>query len=234
MSVSINNVQPTTIETTKPAFKGKWSKTDQGNPYYKTNSGTVAGGIMAIPAALVWLKKLWYKEPLSSDLAKEKDMLKEIGVDKTYDKFFKKFGFKNMDDAVKQGIEQNKRLKKYAIPFALIAAGATIGCGVLVDHLRNKKAKEKADYVKQVGVKKAVVENGDIALSNKGRAYYESNIGAKYGAILGAGCGLIESVMTAGKFKMAGLLNMIPMAIGGWIMGKIADSNTNKDARKHA
>ena len=102
---------------------------------------------------------------------------------------------------------------------------------MLIDHLRNKKAKEKADFVKQVGVKKAVIENDDIALSNKGRAYYESNVGTKYGALLGAVCGLLHTAMLR---KKEYITNAITFAIGGFIMGKIADSNTNKDARKHA
>ena len=78
------------------------------------------------------------------------------------------------------------------------------------------------------------MQNDKIQLSNKGRAYYESNQGVKYGALLGAGCGLIESVMSAGKLKAAALINMALMAVGGLIMGKIADSTANNDARKHA
>ena len=65
-------------------------------------------------------------------------------------------------------------------------------------------------------------------------ANHLSNDDKKYGALLGAGCGLIESIMTAGKFKPIGLLNMIPMAIGGLIMGAITDHYTNSSAKKNA
>ena len=237
MSLSINNIQPAAGETTKPAFKGKWSKTEEGNPYYKTNTGAVAGGIMAIPAAYSWLKYSWKnidEAKINKELTESKKFMKETGMDKQFDDMFKNLGYKNTEEAMKAGIDNMKRLKKYAIPFAIIAAGATAGCGILVDHLRNKKAKEAADTVKQVGVKNAVMQNDKIQLSNKGRAYYESNQGVKYGALLGAGCGLIESVMSAGKLKAAALINMALMAVGGLIMGKIADSTANNDARKHA
>ena len=237
MSISINNNQPAEVVTKQPSFRGKWDKTEQENPYYKTNSGAVAGGIMAVPAAYTWLKYSWKKideAQINKDLAESKQFMKETGMDKQFDEMFKNFGYKNTDEAFKAGVDNMKRLKKYAIPFAIIAAGATAGCGILVDHLRNKKAKEAADTVKQVGVKNAVMQNDKIQLSNKGRAYYESNQGVKYGALLGAGCGLIESVMSTGKLKAAALVNMVMMAIGGLIMGKIADSTANKDARKHA
>lgn len=237
MSLSINNIQPAAGETTKPAFKGKWSKTEEGNPYYKTNTGAVAGGIMAIPAAYSWLKYSWKnidEAKINKELTESKKIMKETGMDKQFDDMFKNLGYKNTEEAMKAGIDNMKRLKKYAIPFAIIAACATAGCGILVDHFRNKKAKEAADTVKQVGVKNAVMQNDKIQLSNKGRAYYESNQGVKYGALLGAGCGLIESVMSAGKLKAAALINMALMAVGGLIMGKIADSTANNDARKHA
>ena len=58
MSLSVNNC----LYTQQPAFRGKFERTEQGNPYYKTNAGTVAGGVMAGVAALPWLSKLSFKE----------------------------------------------------------------------------------------------------------------------------------------------------------------------------
>ena len=225
MSLSVNNGQ----YTQQPAFRGKFERTEQGTPYYKTNSGTVAGGVMAGVAILPWLSKLGFKEaPALDDEAKS--IMKEAGMDD----MFKKFGLKDIDEAFKEANKKGMRLKKYAIPFALVAAACTLGCGMLVDNIRNKKAKETADYTAQVGVKNAIMNGDSVALSNKNRTYYDSNAGKKYGALLGAGCGLIESIMTAGKFKPIGLLNMIPMAIGGLIMGAITDHYTNNSAKKNA
>ena len=225
MSLSVNNGP----YTQQPAFRGKFERTEQGNSYYKTNAGTVAGGVMAGVAILPWLSKLGFKEaPALDDEAKS--IMKEAGMDD----MFKKFGLKDIDEAFKEANKNGMRLKKYAIPFALVAAACTLGCGMLVDNIRNKKAKETADYTAQVGVKNAIMNGDSVALSNKGRTYYDSNAGKKYGALLGAGCGLIESIMTAGKFKPIGLLNMIPMAIGGLIMGAITDHYTNSSAKKNA
>lgn len=225
MSLSVNNGP----YTQQPAFRGKFERTEQGNSYYKTNAGTVAGGVMAGVATLPWLSKLGFKEtPALDDEAKS--IMKEAGMDD----MFKKFGLKDIDEAFKEANKNGMRLKKYAIPFALVAAACTLGCGMLVDNIRNKKAKETADYTAQVGVKNAIMNGDSVALSNKGRTYYDSNAGKKYGALLGAGCGLIESIMTAGKFKPIGLLNMIPMAIGGLIMGAITDHYTNSSAKKNA
>lgn len=225
MSLSVNNY----LYTQQPAFRGKFERTEQGNPYYKTNAGTVAGGVMAGVAALYWLSKLSFKEvpALGKD---EKAILKESGMED----MFKTFGMKDIDEALKEGNKNGMRLKKFAIPFALIAAACTLGCGMLVDNIRNKKAQTTADYTAQVGVHNAVMNGDSVALSNKGRTYYDSNTGKKYGALLGAGCGLIESIMSAGKFKPIGLLNMIPMAIGGLIMGAITDHYTNSSAKKNA
>ena len=225
MSLSVNNGP----YTQQPAFRGKFERTEQGNPYYKTNAGTVAGGVMAGVAALPWLSKLGFKETPALD-NDAKAIMKESGMED----MFKKFGMKDIDEALKEGNKNGMRLKKFAIPFALIAAACTLGCGMLVDNIRNKKAQETADYTAQVGVRNAVMNGDSVVLSNKGRTYYDSNTGKKYGALLGAGCGLIESVMTAGKFKPIGLLNMIPMAIGGLIMGAITDHYTNSSAKKNA
>ena len=225
MSLSVNNCP----YTQQPAFRGKFERTEQGNPYYKTNAGTVAGGVMAGVATLPWLSKLRFKEIPEFDID-SKTFMKESGMEG----MFKTFGVKDLDDALNKANKNGMRLKKFAIPFALIAAACTLGCGMLVDSIRNKKAQKTADYTAQVGVHNAVMNGDSVALSNKGRTYYDSNTGKKYGALLGAGCGLIESIMTAGKFKPIGLLNMIPMAIGGLIMGAITDHYTNSSAKKNA
>lgn len=229
MSLSISN----NSYVQQPAFRGKFEKTEQGNPYYKTNSGTVAGGVMAGVAALSWLKWLNFKEVPELD-DKAKAFMKESGLEDVYKAFGVKDINKVLNEEYKQKNKQGARLKKLAIPFAVVAAACTLGCGMLVDNIRNKKAKETADFTAKVGVRNAIMNGDSVALSNKGRTYYDSNVGKKYGALLGAGCGLIDSVMSTGKFKPVGLLNMIPMAIGGLIMGAITDHFTNSNAKKNA
>ena len=211
MSVNLNCNQGNVI---KPNFKGSYQKTENGTPYYKTNSGTIAGGVMAVPAALAWIGHL------------AENSTNEVKT--PFDKYL-----------AKNSPEYNSILKKRAIPCAIAAAGLTLGCGVLVDYLRNKKAQESAEFVKQVGTKKAIMEGDNLALSNKGRAYYESNQGKKYGLGLGALCGIIHYAMGASKHNTNGgigvlLISAIEWGLGGLLMGAIADHNTNNDARKHA
>ena len=233
-------VNPIINQSNQATFKGEWDKTDNGTPYYKSSSATIAGGFMAIPAAL------WRLRNLSINTDKEA-LLKKI--DKEKSNIMKNFGFLGEDFIKEYNEEHAKQLKnidkvvnnlKYkknmAIPFALIAAGLTVGCGILVDNLRNKKAQEMADFVKQNGIKKTFMEQDRVAISNKGRTYYVSNQGRKWGALLGAGCGLTSALMSQGKnakLKTV-LVPIIGFALGGQIMGAIADSNTNKNARIHS
>ena len=238
MGVSLNCNQGNVV---KPNFKGSYQRTENGTPYYKTNSGTIAGAVMAVPAGLVWINRLTLpttKEELEKKSKNIIDMLtpKNTSAEEK----------KAIDDGVKEGlkdiektVEHNKIMKKRAIPCAIVAAGLTLGCGVLVDYLRNKKAQESAEFVKQVGTKKAIMEGDNLTFSNKGRAYYESNQGKKYGFGLGTTCGIAEYAMLASKHnpkQNIGILlgNIVAMGLGGLLMGAIADHNTNSDARKHA
>ena len=228
-------VNPIVNQSNQATFKGKWDKTDNGTPYYKSNSATIAGGVMAVPAALTWLANINKK-----DLAQDKnieEVTKNPEMKKQADSFLKMFGIENsFEEVLKEENKRNQRLKKYAIPFAIIASGLTLGCGILVDHLRNKKAQETAEQVRQKGIKKTLIEQDRVAISNKGRAYYESNQGRKWGALLGAGCGIVATLMQNGKnSKLAHILTgAATYAFGGWLMGTIADLNTNKNARIHS
>ena len=216
MGVSLNCNQGNVV---KPNFKGSYQRTENGTPYYKTNSGTVAGAVMAVPAGLAWIGNL----TLPTAEGNSANEIKTV-----FDKFLPK-----------NPLEFNRVLKKRAIPCAIIASGVTLGCGMLVDALRNKRARESAEFVKQVGTKKAVMESDTVSLSNKGRPYYDSKIGKEYGFALGAGCGFINYAMNYSKHNpqkgMAALLgSVISYGLGGLLMGAIADHNTNSDARKHA
>ena len=238
MGVSLNCNQGNVV---KPNFKGSYQRTENGTPYQKTNSGTVAGGVMAGIAGLRWLDDL--SRPTTKEAA-EKRARGIIGA--FMPKNMTTDGKKAIEDSIKEGLkdvekqlERNKVLKKRAIPCAIIASGITLGCGMLVDALRNKRARESAEFVKQVGTKKAVMESDTVSLSNKGRPYYDSKIGKEYGFALGAGCGFINYAMNYSKHNpqkgMVALLgNVISFGLGGLLMGAIADHNTNSDARKHA
>lgn len=238
MGVSLNCNQGNVV---KPNFKGSYQRTENGTPYYKTNSGTIAGAVMAVPAGLAWINALT-SPTTKEELEKKSKNIIDMFTPKNISAEDKKV----IDDGLKEGLkdaekklELNKVLKKRAIPCAIIASGVTLGCGMLVDALRNKRARESAEFVKQVGTKKAVMESDTVSLSNKGRPYYDSKIGKEYGFALGAGCGFINYAMNYSKHNpqkgMAALLgSVISFGLGGLLMGAIADHNTNSDARKHA
>ena len=215
------------FSTKTPAFKGNYKRTEQGNPYYHTNSAMKIGGTLAGLCAL------------------------GTAIDLAGNNFFQK-ALKNLPEADKDLIKINNKTAILANGLAAIAIH--LGCAAFIDHKRNEKAKETADFVKKVGTKNAVMNSDEVALSNKGRAYYDSNTGAKYGVWCGTGTGLVTGILGYAKelkkldsktpdviktaTKTGGAIGIAMgigiSALGGWLLGKWADSIANNDARKHA
>lgn len=215
------------FSTKTPAFKGNYKRTEQGNPYYHTNSAMKIGGTLAGLCAL------------------------GTAIDLAGNNFFQK-ALKNLPEADKDLIKINN--KTAILANGLAALAIHLGCAAFIDHKRNKKAKETADFVKKVGTKNAVMNSDEVALSNKGRAYYDSNTGAKYGVWCGTGAGLVTGILGYAKelkkldsktpdviktaTKTGGAIGIAMgigiSALGGWLLGKWADSIANNDARKHA
>ena len=163
-------------QITTPAFRGKYKKTGQGNPYYYTNSAMKIGGTLAGLSVAGTLLELAGNK-LQRDI------------------------YKNLPDEIKDSSIKIKSNKTAIILGGLAAIAIHLGCAAFIDSKRNQKAKETADYVKQTGTKNAVMNRDNIAISNKGRAYYDSETGAKYGAWLGAGAGVIGGIKALFKQK---------------------------------
>ena len=215
------------FSTKTPAFKGNYKRTEQGNPYYHTNSAMKIGGTLAGLCAL------------------------GTAIDLAGNNFFQK-ALKNLPEADKDLIKINN--KTAILANGLAALAIHLGCAAFIDHKRNEKAKETADFVKKVGTKNAVMNSDEVALSNKGRAYYDSNTGAKYGVWCGTGVGRVTGILGYAKelknldsktpdviktaTKTGGAIGIAMgigiSALGGWLLGKWADSIANNDARKHA
>lgn len=215
------------FSTKTPAFKGNYKRTEQGNPYYHTNSAMKIGGTLAGLCAL------------------------GTAIDLAGNNFFQK-ALKNLPEADKDLIKINN--KTAILANGLAALAIHLGCAAFIDYKRNEKAKETADFVKKVGTKNAVMNSDEVALSNKGRAYYDSNTGAKYGVWCGTGAGLVTGILGYAKelkkldsktpdviktaTKTGGAIGIAMgigiSALGGWLLGKWADSIANNDARKHA
>ncbi len=206
MSLSVNCSQPNVV---KPNFRGSYQRTENGTPYYKTNSGVVAGSILGGFEGLGALYRFMKKRTSN--------------------------GF-----------------------ISLATALAAVGCGAIIDNIRNKNAAKAADEIRRNGLRNAMQINEHIDIGKQGTGYYESNDGAKHGWKLGAAVGLVLGAATtftksfqqeadkelqkAGVSKGAKTPLLISsvlgvsaiIALGGFIMGKIADHNANNDARKHA
>ena len=216
MPVSLNCSQPNVVAAKNVKdvnFKGAYQRTENGTPYYKTNSGIKAGGVVAGLYAL------------SAVLFSSKGHVKD------------------------------------AIPYLGIGL-MSIGCGAIVDKIRNKKAAEKADMIRKVGLKQAVLHDDSIEFTRTGRGYYHSKDGVKTGGLLGLATGVIGAILSLSssseikkankeidKFACENKMNpqalkrksnilavcvtALGTCLGGLIMGKITDHLANNDARKN-
>ena len=198
----------------KPSFKGI-SDTENGVPYHKANTGLVAGSIIGGISLLQWL-----------GISSQNSILKDV------------YGNADINEKAKAYLnEQNVRTKKYLIPFMAIAAGCSIGCGMLVDYLRNKKAAEAADNLAN-DPEKAMYQTEGLEYSDMGLPYYKSKVGTKIGAGLGALCGLAHTAMLTTKNSpnkvMSFISNAVIFAVGGFVMGAITDKVTNNKAKTAA
>ena len=141
---------------------------------------------------------------------------------------------------------------------ALAGLGLHSCIGAFMDYKRNQNAEKAANYIQKYGVQRALATRDDIDISDNNRAYYKSNVGGKYGTIIGSLIGAITgfgmgaspklakalgaSTVYKGKEKaalasftlVATIVSTIMMGIGGLILGKINDYFTNRAASRNA
>ena len=193
-------------------FKGNVKRTENGALYYKTSSGLKTG---AVPAALLGAPLL-----LASLVPQDKW---DVEAEKTYQQMIKN------NQPITESLEQLKAFKKRAPLAGLAFAGLSLGCGAFVDYMRNQKAKKAADLIAKKGIM-ATEENSNINMAENGRLYYRSNEGLKWGALLGVAFHTCSNLVCGSKITPAKLLSG---ALTGLVMGVIADSITNKNAKKY-
>ena len=185
------------------AFKSNSFQQEQTNPYYKKSHAGLIGG--SIIGAL--------------------DLL-AIPYNKANEKIFKELS----DSIPKPITEKIGYLSKNAVPIALTAAALSVGCGVLIDYLRNKNAKTTADNIQKFGNENVGMYDSSIDYTSTGTPYHKSSAGKTWGALLGIGYGIISALM----HKSSVLSTVIGSAIGGFIMGAITDGCHNRSARKNS
>ena len=141
---------------------------------------------------------------------------------------------------------------------------ASIGCGAIIDSIRNKKAANVADDDRKYGKEEVFKTNEQTEAARNGKVYYRSNDGVKHGWQLGSLLGLVFGGLAIPTIKSdlkkssekdsKALTNKKPkpemltksavtksigayavaFAIGSLILGKITDHFNNKSAQKHA
>lgn len=156
------------------------------------------------------------------------------------------FKGKDLGKIFKMPTNVNSKLALFALPLNFAIA---MGCGALVDKLNNDKRAKFAEELAEKG-KDATYEENDYADKTKaGNVYCKSNAGKKWGALLGMGGILLPElifmpIMSLNNFKIKGMSKTIKTivlaqsavlgAIGGFSLGAIADSFSNKTAAKNA
>ena len=153
---------------------------------------------------------------------------------------------KDLGKIFKMPTNANSKLALFALTLNYAIA---MGCGALVDKLNNDKRAKFAEELAEKG-KDATYEENDYADKTKaGNVYCKSNAGKKWGALLGMGGILLPElifmpIMPLNNFKIKGTSKIIKTivlaqsavlgAIGGFSLGAIADSFSNKTAAKNA
>ena len=112
------------------------------------------------------------------------------------------------------------------------------GCGALIDKLTNDSRAKFAQDNAGKDTKEILKNNPDAELTRRGEAYQKTNIGKKYGALLGAVVlplwKLAHSAITKTKSPFGIVTAVVTGALGGLTLGAITDHYSNKGAVKHA
>jgi hypothetical protein len=217
MSICINN-----SITNCANFKGSVKNNENGVPYYNSTCGTIIGGVNAAILGGSELKKLRYRK-LDIKTPEDKELAERV--------IKNMYGKNTTIEDVQKFVEKNKKM---AIPSAIIYAAAALGCGMLVDHIRNNNAKKAASQIASMSPREALERIPNVEVSKHRQLYYNSNTGSKYGFMLGLGFGalpIIRHLAIGGKLNPKfSILALAQYGICGWLSGLLTDHNTNKNA----
>jgi uncharacterized membrane protein YeaQ/YmgE (transglycosylase-associated protein family) len=217
----ISAVQNCSVVPMRVSFKANEEKglpVSENYSTYKTHAGVKTGTVFA---ALSAGSSLLIASLANKIFKSGKEIMQEIGS---------AADVKNMEQA-------SKSLGKigYTLP---IAAAVYIGCGALIDMFINKK-RAKFDAENLGKDKQEILKNNpDSETTRSGEVYLRTNVGKKYGTILGAVvCPILNAVtsaITKTKSKTGIIGGIVMGALGGLMLGAITDRYSNKGAEKHA
>ena len=125
-----------------------------------------------------------------------------------------------------------------------LTLAGSMASGAAVDAITNKKRKEFVFINRGKTQKEVLLGNERAEVSRTGEIYYNTNAGKKFGTMLGAMIFPVihlvrRQIQPKDIQKLSSPLQeytkgMFRGAIGGFLMGAIADSCANKSAAKHA
>ncbi len=199
MSLNISNVS---VKTQNPNFRGNYRETKNGNPYYSTNSAAIAGGILAVPAFIHQYSFGKTNSKIASSKAKELENFLATASEQEKERLNKIVNLEKLSEYYKK--VANTPTSRILIP-AILASGLTLGCGLIVNRLRNKNAQMASDEIRYKGSEQAPNDNKNIKISENGNLYYKSNDGKRIGTLLGLGTGAtfmgVNRLLNTGNVK---------------------------------
>ena len=201
-------INPITVSSQNTKFNGI-KRTQRGVNYHHTNAGLAVGSAVSLLAAGLWTSN-------------------SKGFNVNDISYLRQMGFKEKD--IIAMVKQAEKLKQRALPCGIIAAAASIGCGIIIDLLRNKKAQKIAEQSAIQGPQQTCMTNPDARLTSFGTVYHHSNEGKKTGALLGVACGLAHSLMLGNPVNLPVYLTF---ALGGFLAGAITDKISNNKAKEN-
>lgn len=211
------------------AFRGKSEDTEATNKPFQTHAGLklgIAAGTLGAVGSLA-----------EGRLAKKAAEFIKQGEKEA----------QGMDNEVKAilepVIEFMKSASKSAKFLAPAIAIASVGCGVAVDMAANKKHAQIAELKDSSDTKEILNDESRVDTTRNGNVYYKSNTGKKLGTLLGLVTYPIVEVLSLKMMKVQSSVKSLAAvagvtavmgAIGGFVLGAIADKCGNSAARKAA
>lgn len=225
--LSVQNYNFTTNRNV--AFRGKSEDTEGTTKPFQTHAGLKLGIATGALGAVGALSEGRLAEK-AVELIKQ-NQKKALGMDNDLKAIFETF------------VEYMKNSSKTSKLLAPVIAAVSIGCGVAVDMVANKKHAQIAELKDSSDTKEILKEESRVDTTRNGNAYYKSNTGKKLGTLLGLATYPLVSVASLkfmkypinakGVAAVSGITAAMG-AIGGFVLGAIADKCGNSAARKAA